>query len=278
MSGISKLAKTAETGLRKSIIYKHNFLISFFSGIFSLVVQLVFWPVYYNSGSDLSFSSIKTITISGYYLDEMITYSIIIYFIQRGTNMMNLSNSIKEDIMSGGINKYLLRPTKYLWNKWIFTISEQAISIAYSFIILIGSLLIFRNYLIRPTDIRQGGLILFFVISSYILSFLINCIIGVLSFWMLETHALSNLLNVLISVLSGGLFPIDMLTDRLKILLTYLPFSFMAFVPAQIYLGKMSMDTIQHNIIICTMWIIVLILLLNNLWKKGIRRYSAFGG
>ena len=171
-----------------------------------MVVQLVFWPVYYNSGSDLSFSSIKTITISGYYLDEMITYSIIIYFIQ------------------GGINKYLLRPTKYLWNKWIFTISEQAISIAYSFIILIGSLLIFRNYLIRPTDIRQGGLILFFVISSYILSFLINCIIGVLSFWMLETHALSNLLNVLISVLSGGLFPIDMLTDRLKILLTYLPF------------------------------------------------------
>ena len=25
MSGISKLAKTAETGLRESIIYKHNF-------------------------------------------------------------------------------------------------------------------------------------------------------------------------------------------------------------------------------------------------------------
>lgn len=278
MSVLSKTIKTAEVGLRKSMVYKYNFLLSFISGIFSLIVQLVFWPVYYNAGTDMSFSTIKTITISGYYLDEMMTYSIAIYIIQRGASMMDISNGIKRDIMNGELNKFLLRPIAYLWNKWVITISEQVISITYSVLVLVLVSVFFKNYLIWPKSIEQGLWVALFVVFSYLLSFLINGIIGVLSFWLLETHSLTVLMNMLISVLSGGIFPIDMLTNQIKLLLTYLPFSFMAFIPAQIYLGKMSGDTIRHDVVICVIWIMVLIFVLNTLWRKGIRRYSAFGG
>ena len=180
--------------------------------------------------------------------------------------------------MNGGINKYLLRPTRYLWNKWVFTISDQVISIFYSIFALLIMFPLFKNYLVWPRNIEQGLLVLLFVIFSFLLSFLINCVVGVLSFWLLETHSLAVLLNMSISVLSGGIFPIDMLTSQMKIIFSYLPFRFLAFIPAQIYLGKMSGEAIRNSINICIIWIIVLIVVLNNLWKKGIRRYSAFGG
>lgn len=278
MSTLSKTIKTAEIGLQNSIVYKNNFFLSFVSGIFGLIVQLVFWPVYYNAGADLSYSTIKTITISGYYLDEMMTYSIIIYFVQKITSMMNVRDSIKGDIMTGTLNVHLIRPVKYLWSKWIFSISGQTINFVLSLLALLVAVISLKKFFILPQSITQTLLVLLFVFFSCILSFFINCIIGMTSFWLLETQALGTLLNMTITVLSGSLFPIDLIYNNFKYILQLLPFSYMAFIPVQIYLNKISNEKILFNIVVCIVWIIILYVVVDKLWKNGIRRYSAFGG
>lgn len=278
MSLMSKTLKTAGIGLQHSIIYKNNFLLGFLSGAFGLVVQLVFWPVFFSSGTEFGYATVENTTIAGYHLNEMMTYSILIYFIQRGTSMMNIGGDIKGDIMSGGLNIHLIRPVKYLWLKWVSSISGQLINFILSLFVFLSISVFLKSFFILPGDIMQMLMVVLFVFFAYILSFLINCILGMLSFWLLEIGALNAFISMGIAILSGSIFPIDFINNKIGVLLKYLPFSYLAFVPTQIYLGKLSVDGLTQNIFICLFWIVFLTVIANKLWKNGIRRYSAFGG
>lgn len=278
MSFLGKSIKTMEIGLHNSIVYKGNFILGFISSVINLIIQLVFWPVYYNSGADLSYASIDLITISGYNLKEMITYSVIIYFIQRIFSMMNISGVIKEDIMNGGLNIYLLRPVRYLWIKWLQSVSGQVLNFSFSILLLLVAYFFLDLFFVYPKSIVKIFVVIFFVSLACILSFLINSIIGLLSFWLLETRSLGVFFNMTISVLSGSIFPIDLVKNQFGNILKYLPFSYMAFIPVQIFLGKINETEIVKNMVICFVWIIILFFLLIRLWKKGIRKYAAFGG
>ena len=98
------------------------------------------------------------------------------------------------------------------------------------------------------------------------------------SFWLLEIGAINNFFGMGIAILSGAIFPIDFINNNFGALLKYLPFSYLAFVPTQIYLGKFNTDDLILNIIICLFWILFLTFSATKLWKNGIRKYSAFGG
>jgi ABC-type uncharacterized transport system, permease component len=278
MSLMSKTLKTVGIGLQQSIIYKNNFLLGFLSNAFGLVVQLVFWPVFFSSGAEFGYSTVESTTIAGYQLNEMMTYSILIYFIQRGTSMMNIGGDIKGDIMSGSLNIHFIRPVKYLWLKWVLSISGQLINFVLSLFVFLGISVFLKSFFIFPGDSTQMLMVILFVFFAYILSFLINCIFGMLSFWLLEIGALNAFIGMGISILSGAIFPIDFINNKIGLFIKYLPFSYLAFVPTQIYLGKLSVDGLTQNILICVFWIISLTIIANKLWKCGIRRYSAFGG
>ena len=278
MSLLSKTLKTAELGLQHSIVYKNNFLLGFLSGAFSLIVQLVFWPVFFRSGTDMSYATIEKTSIAGYYLNEMMTYSILVFFIKRGTSMMNIGDAIKNDIKTGSLNIHLIRPVQYLWNKWVSSISGQLINFILSLLVFIGIIFIFKSSIVIPNDLFQCFMTILFIFFAYVLSFLIHCIIGLTSFWLLEIGALSSFINMGISILSGSIFPIDMIEGTWGWIIKYLPFSYLAYFPTQIYLGKISADSLFESTGICCIWIVLLSLIANALWENGLRRYSAFGG
>lgn len=278
MSLLSKTLKTAELGLQHSIIYKNNFLLGFITEALSLIVQLVFWPVFFSSGSNMDHATIEKTTIAGYYLNEMITYSLLVFFIKRGNSMMNIGGAIKNDIKTGSLNIHLIRPVKYILNKWVSSISGQLINFGLSLFVFCGVIMIFKSSIIIPASMTQCIMTIMFVFFSYIISFLIHCILGLTSFWLLEIGALSSFINMGISILSGSIFPIDMIEGNWGWIIKYLPFSYLAYFPTQIYLGKISADSLKENMIICCAWIVLLSLLANSLWKNGLRKYSAFGG
>ena len=278
MSLMSKTLKTAEIGLQSSIIYKNNFLLGFLFGAIGLIIQLVFWPAFYNAGTEFGYATIENTTIAGYYLNEIMTYSLLIYFIQRGTGMMNIGGAIKGDIMSGGLNIHLIRPVKYLWLKWVSSISGQIINFGLSLLVYLGVAFFLKSLFILPEDTTQILMVVLFVLFAYILSFLIDCILGMLSFWLLEIGALNNFFSMGIAILSGAIFPIDFINNNIGVVLKYLPFSYLAFVPTQIYLGKYDTENLMLNIVVCISWIVFLTIIASKLWKSGIRKYSAFGG
>ena len=57
-----------------------------------------------------------------------------------------------------------------------------------------------------------------------------------------------------------------------------LPFKYMAYFPAAVFLGKEPGGELVQGLLIEAGWAIFLLVLARLLYARGLRRYSAFGG
>lgn len=277
MNFIRKIVSTSIIGFQNSIVYRGNFLITLIAGLISLFSNIIFWPAVYGVNI-FNQSKLVSENISGYTLKEMISYTLLVYILQWGVTMTATGYNIKWDIMTGKLNYHLLKPYNYLGIRVVLSFSKQLPTFVIS--ILTFSMLMkgMENWIIWPTDNKSLVLISLAVILSYIISFQISCLMGMISFWILETSSLNVFLKGITLILSGAIFPLDFIGGGGGRLLTYLPFNFLIFFPTQLYLKKLtSIDTV--NGFICGIgWIVILGILIYFLWDKGTRRYSCFGG
>ena len=272
-----KVISTGIMSFQSSIAYRGNFLMALFAGMVTFITQVLFWPALY--GVKLTdragqFSG----SIAGYRLNDMISYSLMVYILQWGISAASTGYSIKEDVLSGRLNNYILKPFNYLSIKAIFSLTGQIITSILS--VLVFLLIVWKmGGLLSP---RPEGLSQLFAIPavfiSFIISFLISSLAGLVSFWILETSSLNAFIKGALLILSGAVFPLNFIDGFFGKLLQLLPFSYMIFFPAQIFLGRMSAAAMIQNYAISLFWILLLSLMVRFFWRRGLNRYSAFGG
>jgi len=78
--------------------------------------------------------------------------------------------------------------------------------------------------------------------------------------------------------ISGQMLPLDLLPDPWRTLLKFLPFQYMAYFPAVVFLGKIKGVDLAWGLLGELTWAVVFIILARALYRLGLRRYSAFGG
>jgi ABC-2 type transport system permease protein len=61
-------------------------------------------------------------------------------------------------------------------------------------------------------------------------------------------------------------------------LLKLLPFQYLAYFPALVFLGKIQGMALVQGLLAELAWALILVVLANVLYRLGLRRYSAFGG
>ena len=83
------------------------------------------------------------------------------------------------------------------------------------------------------------------------------------------------LLNFL---LSGHMFPLDLLPDQIRWAVDLLPFKYLAYYPAAVFLGKSSGTDLIQGFVVLIFWVLFFFALSRWLWARGVKRYSGFGG
>jgi len=78
--------------------------------------------------------------------------------------------------------------------------------------------------------------------------------------------------------ISGHMLPLDLLPQPWRGLLMILPFQYMAYFPAVVFLGKVKGTTLVLHLLGELAWSVFFIVLARVLFRLGLRRYSAFGG
>ena len=58
----------------------------------------------------------------------------------------------------------------------------------------------------------------------------------------------------------------------------YTPLQYLAFVPAQVFLGKIAGWALVRGLLVELGWVIFLIVLSRFLFHRGLKRYSGYGG
>jgi ABC-2 type transport system permease protein len=126
-----------------------------------------------------------------------------------------------------------------------------------------------------------GAALAAFVISlvlTALLQFFISYTMAMLAFWMLEISTFIFILFALEYLASGHLFPLDLLPPVIGHALFFTPFPSMLYVPIAIYMGKIAGAGIWLGLLVQSLWLLLAYVLARFAWRRGIKKYAAFGG
>ena len=190
-----------------------------------------------------------------------------------GTFTMNVCE-ISPSIRSGAFDATLTRPVNPLYLR----ICQNA-SAGYTVNYLLGlSVMIFAGI---NLDIEITFLSVLLLITSIIGGILIHsaCLIasGVPSFWMVRNNAIPRILYSEMSAFVD--YPINIYSTAIQFLLTFiLPYAFISFYPAGLFLGKVGESAFHPAIYYMSPLAgVICILLAYRFWKFGLNSYQSTG-
>jgi ABC-2 type transport system permease protein len=115
-------------------------------------------------------------------------------------------------------------------------------------------------------------------VLTALLQFFISYTMAMLAFWMLEISTFIFILFALEYLASGHLFPLDLLPPVIGHALFFTPFPSMLYVPIAIYMGKIAGADVWLGLLVQSLWLLLAYCLARFAWRRGIKKYSAFGG
>lgn len=272
---MQKYLSVIKISLAQEFVYKLNFIMWRVRNIIQILVFFFLWTAVFESqpnnlGTEVSYF--------GYTQSSIVAYTFLLVLI-RSIVMATKSNDVSGYISSGELSNYLLKPIGFF--KYILSrdVSTKALNIAFSFFEVIILYLILKPNLFIQTDPYS---LLLFVISLIIASFIFFSIMMLASsapFWVPEIGwGVQFLVTVIfVEFLSGAFFPLDVFPKPLFEFLKLTPFPYLVFIPIQTYLGNLSTFETYKNLLFGLLWSVILWLLMNKVWKKGLKIYEAVG-
>jgi ABC-2 type transport system permease protein len=101
---------------------------------------------------------------------------------------------------------------------------------------------------------------------------------AMLAFWLLEISTFIFILFAFEYLASGHLFPLDILPPVMREVLYFTPFPYQLYFPISVYLGKAAGLEMWRGLGIQALWVLAAYGFARWMWRRGIKRYSAFGG
>jgi ABC-2 type transport system permease protein len=265
-----KYWKIFRISLVERMVYRADFFLSTVLRFLPLVTTLLLWHAIY-AGADEP-------RLAGFSLREMIAYLLLVHISRMFSSMPGLAYGIARDIREGTLKKYLLQPIDMIAYLVAYRSAHKVAYIATT--ALPYGLLFFlcRDYF---DGLPEAPELLAYVVSlllGFLVGFFFETSLGLAGFWFLEVASLLYVVNTVNFFVSGHMFPLDLLPPPWSGLLKALPFQYLAYFPAAVFLGKVRGTDLAYGLLAEAGWAAFFIVLSRLLYRAGLRRYSAFGG
>lgn len=258
-------------GIQNTLVYRVNFLFRAAAGLIPLSGTLYLWKAVYAGKTDGA-------DVAGYALSQMISYYLIVTLVDAFTAVAEDDWQIAADIKDGHISQFLVRPISYLAYRFSLYLSGRAIYTVVA-LIPVGLFLFFlREHLSLPASPFTFFAFAISVVLAGLLQFIIACMMALLAFWVLDVSTFIFIQFAFEYIASGHLFPLDILPRWLEQIILLTPYPYLLYFPVAIWLGRVEGDELTRGLLIQGAWVAVGYLLLQWIWGRGIRRYSAVGG
>ena len=184
---------------------------------------------------------------------------------------------INMEVRDGSIAGRLLKPMHPFWSYAFENIAAWPVRFVMTApVIAVAAYLVGKDQVTH--DWRQWALFPVALFGGWALSFTGNLAIGCLSFFWQSTLAIAEVWFGLYVVFSGYIVPIELFPPWAQAIVTKLPWAHIVSTPVRLVLGH---DTFGESLTqLGEQWIYVAAFMLVGaiLWRRGVRRYEAFGG
>ena len=257
-------------GIQNNLTYRVNYLTRTLFSFIPLFAMLSLWRTIYGEKGGAA--------LSGYTQAEMIFYYMMVAVVDVLTAVNEDDWQIATDIREGNISQFLLKPIDYLWYLLCLFFSGRIAFMSMACVPLAVFIFCFRKYFLLPPDAGVFVLFLVSIVLTAFLQFFISYTMAMLAFWFLEISTLIFILFAIEYLASGHLFPLDLLPPVINHLLFFTPFPSMLYVPISIYMGRITGGQIWLGLLVQLLWLVLSYGLARFAWRRGIRKYAAFGG
>jgi ABC-2 type transport system permease protein len=268
LASLNKYRHAFLIGLQSNIVYRWNFAVRGFFSLFHLAVVFILWGAAF-AGAE---------SIGGFDLRQTLTYFVTLLVLQFFISAFNEDYQISEEIRNGLINQFLLKPINYFLYRFSIFVAARVVSGSLIFLPLLVALPVIHDTLTFPTDPWRLAVGLPALAMSALIQFSIAYCFGMLTFWFLEIQGFVILSMAIESVLGGQIFPLDLLPGWIYRIAQYLPFYYQMYFPGAIFTGRIELPEALRGLAIQFGWVVVLLIVNQILWVRGLRRHTAVGG
>ena len=208
----------------------------------------------------------------------MIAYLLLVQVSRMFSSMPGLAAGIAGDIRDGNLKKYLLQPIDMIAYLISYRGAHKLAYIATSAIPYGLLFFCFRDSFDGfPDPLTFLGYVLA-LLMGFLVGFFFEATIGMVGFWFLEVTSFLYIINTINFFVSGHMFPLDLLPPFWTNVLKMLPFNYLAYFPAMVFLGKIEGEELWWGLAVELGWTLLFFVLARWFYRMGLRHYSAYGG
>lgn len=251
--------------------YRGDFLLGTILRFFPVITTILLWQAVFKGTAQRR--------IAGFSEHRMIAYLLLIHISRMFSSMPGLSATIARDIREGTIKKYLLQPLDMIGYLLSYRAAHKVAYITTSALPYAGLFLLCSGYFVGLwpdvlTLLAYGVSLLL----AFVIGFFFETAMGMAGFWLLEVTSLLWVVNTINYFVSGQMFPLDLLGPPWDTILKWLPFQYLAYFPAVVFLREVQGGALAEGLLLELAWAMALIMLSRWMFARGLRRYSAYGG
>jgi len=261
------------TCIEERLVYRADFAFATLVRFLPIITQIFLWGAIFGVGT-----SHASKTLNSYTYQDMVAYYLLAMVGRAFSSMPGLATGIARDVRDGTIKKYLTQPVDLIGYLFWHRVAHKLVY----YTIAIGPFaLVFylcRNYFSGWPDVFTVTAFIVSLLMAFLIGFLLESIIGLVSFWFLEVSSLIFIYMMINYFLSGHMIPLDWLPEPLSNWVQYLPFKYLAYLPAAIMLQRYDHQQLINELCIEASWIVILLILNRIIFHRGVKQYGAFGG
>jgi ABC-2 type transport system permease protein len=265
------------TSIAERLAYRGDFVFGILMRFLPVITQVFLWTaVFAGTNKDQLFDYSK---------NELIAYYLLTMISRAFSSMPGLASGIARSIRDGSMKKFLTQPVDWIG---FLLLSRIAHKLVYYVVATLPFALVFwlcRDYFPPLPDLEIWAAFIVSLLLSFVLGFFLEASLGMIGFWFLEVSSVLFVYMLFIFFLSGHMFPINILNNQMITetwsigdVVRLMPFQYLAYFPAAVFLGKIPHDQLWSSIAVEALWTLFFIILCRWLCYRGLRRYSAYGG
>ncbi|MCP4078998.1 MAG: ABC transporter permease [Planctomycetaceae bacterium] len=266
--------------LEERMVYRGDFIIGVMMRFLPFATQVfMYWAIFETLQTNGQSEGRLTGEIGGFTFYDLIAYLLLVTVTRAFSSMPGLTSGISNSVRNGEVKKYLIQPIDMVGFMLIQRVAHKLVYYVMAFLPFAFWFFLFRDCFTNGTPgVEVFATYLLSLVLSFLLGFFLETCMGLISFWYLEVSSLTFIYMLFNFFLSGHMFPLTWLPGGFEWAVQALPFQYLAYFPAAVFLGKITGAALYWGVAVQIAWVLFFFLLSRLLWHRGVKRYSGFGG
>lgn len=255
----------AAVSFGRMLTYRQMVLLNIVGLMFQLFLLTRIWTALYDGAG----------SVDGLPLDSLMVY-LTLSALQGSLVAVSVNRYVQTRVRTGTVIFDLGRPASFVGQLTGFQAGETAALLLFVLPTLPVAALI--GGLAAPASAGAAAGYLVTFLLGYLVNLFIGLLIGLTAFWTLEVRGTELLVRLIGQFFSGAMIPLTFFPDALRGIADALPFKFIAYIPASIYIGQIEGADVLRQIGLGAIWALALGGWCWLVWVRGYRRVVIQGG